>query len=359
MAVDSIESGLLQTIHTEDPLISGFGEILNMKQVHQSFFYDTFALDFENSRKMIKISYITGTDSIGMEKIAISNLPTGVSGLSLVSPTVISSNTGELPHYLCTTFENGYSFEDFDSDDLNYNLGTFCNTLDTIHESSVDNLPTLSDMHDIHASVVGFIEEDIDIESNMVTYFGFSAFDIENILKKNKEFIDQNYTVSTNVFSHFDIKKSSILYRDDMIKIINFENSYCLDLFTSLQKTAYNLNFNYAKNYLINFLKKYFKSSDIVSSFNEKTFIAKYFEKEKVNALIIANDLISRHLFLIATEGLSDLEKFYQNYEIYKQVKPFLLEMHPEHTESFQQMFMYMFPNYVEKERQYEEIEEA
>ena len=344
--VDEIESGLLHSIHTGDPLISGFGEIKDMKQINEGFLYDTFCLDFEDNRKIVKISYVTGYDVFRREQNAIQALPTGISGLSLVSPTIISSQTGTIPNYLCTTFENGFSFENLDNDDLSYNLVTFCNTLDAIHESDPSSLPTIKDKIDIDNSITGVYENDPEFDFATSYYFGLGEYELSKILKINTEYINEHYKSDLEVFSNFDIKKSSILYKSDMIKIINFEHSYKLDLFLSLQKTIYSIGYGYAKNYKINFLKQYFKNSNLVSEYNENSFLNEYFDREKHNAIVIANDLISRHIFLLSTDGTVDLEKFHNHYEIYKQIKVFLNELHPNYAKNFEEMFMYAFPNY-------------
>lgn len=343
--VDSFESGIINTICSGDSNISGFGEILDIKQVNESFLYDTFCLDFEGFRKILKISYVTGFNSLQKECDALNNLPTGFSGHGLVSPKVESFSGGNGYNYLCTSFENGYAFEDIQKSDFTYNLGTFCNVLDTIHESPVDNLPTLSDKLDIDRSILS-LEISNNTNKELTINYGLGKYQITNIINKNIDFINDNYNSSEEVFSNFAIKYSSILYKEDMIKIINFDNCYRLDLFTSLHKTICSLQLNRSKSHLTRFLKMYYNHSNLVSNYTQKSFIQKYFDTKAVNSAIIFSDLFSKQLFLLLNEGIQDMEKFYKNYTTYVLIKDDIKERFPDEASSIDDLFYCIFPGH-------------
>lgn len=346
--VDAFESGLINTICTGDSIISGFGEIENMTQVNESFMYDTFCLDYEDFRKILKISYVTGFNSLQKEHDALNALPTGFSGQGLVSPKVESFSGGNGYNYLCTTFENGYSFEDIQKADFTYNLATFCNVLDAVHESPASGLPSLQDKLNLDSSI---LEVDIDRKMNqeLTFYYGLGINEIERIIEENTKFINENYNSSEEVFSNFAIKYSSILYKEDMIKLINFDNCYRLDLFTSLHKTICSLQLNRSKSHLMRFLKTYYNNSNLVSNYNQKSFIQKYFDTVSVNSAIILSDLFSKQLFTLINEGSGDTEKFYQNYLTYSLIKDYIQENEDlaEFAAGLEDLFCFIIPGHI------------
>ena len=344
--VDSFESGVINTICTGDNNISGFGEVQEIKQINESFLYDTFCLDYEGFRKILKISYVTGFNSLQKEYNALNSLPTGFSGYGLVSPKIESFSGGNGFNYLCTSFENGFSFEDIQKSDFTYNLGTFCNVLDTIHESPTGNLPSFQDKLDIDRSILS-VDITNEMSKELTLNYGLGLHEIRNIINTNTDFINANYNPSQEVFSNFAIKYSSILHKEDMIKIINFDNCYCLDLFTSLHKTICSLQLNRSKSHLMRFLKMYYNNSNLVADYNQKTFIKKYFDTETVNSAIVFSDLFSKQLFLLINEGAEDMEKFYKNYATYTLIKDYITEKFPDEAEAINDLFCFIIPGHI------------
>jgi len=131
-----------------------------------------------------------------------------------------------------------------------------------------------------------------------------------------------------------------------MIKIINFDNCYRLDLFTSLHKTICSLQLNRSKSHLTRFLKMYYNNSNLVSNYTQKSFIQKYFDTKALNSAIIFNDLFSKQLFLLLNEGVEDMETFYKNYSTYVLIKDDIKERFPDEASSIDDLFYLIFPTH-------------
>lgn len=314
--------------------------------ITSNFFYDSVKISIKTNNKTIflilKISLDPENKRLYRESEALKAVG------PIFSPQLISYKNEEDSgmEFLCTTWENGDSFELFGLSDLEFNFGTFAAVLDSIHESDTSKIISFLENFNENESILDAFEE-ID-EKEVLMFEKLTDLTDENLqdifLKIREEFLTQ-YQEDVPVLSHSNLKKSNILYQSQYIKFVNFEYSHVCDIYYSLFKVVNNLQLYKNKSSIKNFLTKYHKFSNLLGDISLSDFLLRYEEKRKINRVLFFQELLSRILFHFAAYGaFTKKEKLEHYMNSYLNIKPTLKEIFPEYIKSFDKLFFTVMP---------------
>lgn len=324
---------------------------ITIELLNSNYFYDSFSISLFNSEDLskinekfvLKVSLDPENKKLLTEKNALEQVSDLIS-CELIDYRLQHAGSVE---FLLTTWENGDSFDFFGIQDLLFNMGTFSNTLDFMHESKTENLQSFEDRFYENASIISIFDE---VEPKELQIF-------EKLTDLNKDLISQAYlTIETefkekykediSVLCHSNLKKSNILYKDEFIKFINFENAHCADIYYSLLKVVNNLQLYFDTKVVNNFLNTYYKSSRVLSNLSLDQFQKKYKEKKEINRLLLFQDLLTRVLLHFHAYGaFYRTESLIHYMNLYLNLKPTVKKFFPDLIKSFDKLFLTPVPS--------------
>jgi hypothetical protein len=317
-------------------------ENIEIELVSSNFFYESYSIVLDDCKYILKVGLTPGSEELKTEANSLKSIS------DLISPKLIDytkEKESEI-EFLLTTWENGLNFIEYGIDDLVYNFGTFCAVLDFVHESDTSKLNNLDNVFTQNESVVDFFDElefsEIKIFEKLVD---LSLDDVSIIFSKLREQYEKHYEEDIKVFCKPNIKKSGILYNSGYIKLINFENSYTSDIYYSLLRVIYNLEFYFQVEVVEEFLYYYYSNSKIVNSLTFKDFKSNYYKKEEINKIIMFQDLFHEILFYFATSGpFYRTEKLFGHMTLYSALHSTVIKYLPEYEKSFHKLFFTAIP---------------
>ena len=317
-------------------------ENIEIELVSSNFFYESYSIVLDDCKYILKVGLTPGSEKLKTEANSLKSIS------DLISPKLIDytkEKESEI-EFLLTTWENGISFIEYGIDDLVYNFGTFCAVLDFVHESDTSKLNNLDNVFTQNESVVDFFDElefsEIKIFEKLVD---LSLDDVSVIFSKLREQYEKHYKEDIKVFCKPNIEKSGILYNSSYIKLINFENSHTSDIYYSLLRVIYNLEFYFQVEVVEEFLYYYYSNSKIVNSLTFKDFKSNYYKKEEINKIIMFQDLFHEILFYFATSGpFYRTEKLFEHMTLYAALQPTVIKYLPEYEKSFDKLFFTAIP---------------
>ena len=321
---------------------------IEIKTLNSNFFYNSYSIAFREKnlyhKYILKISIDKENEKLKREKDVLLELAG-----KRVAPSVISYsyNPKKNTEYLLTIWENGHSFDYYGDSDFMYNLGTFASVLDVIHETYPKNLQSFKQRFEENESILSLKEI---AESREIKIFeklaGLTFEDLESIfLKIRQDFLSQ-YTEDIPVLCHSNLKHSNILYKNNHIKVINFENSHVADIYYSLLKCVNNTYMFYSDKKTKLFLSKYHQYSALLGDIKFKTFQNTYESKKELNRMLLFQDLLCKIIFHCFTYGPFARKKFLNHYMyLYMNLKPTICKFFPDYKESFDKLFFMSAPN--------------
>jgi hypothetical protein len=315
----------------------------DIKKINSKYAYDSFRVDIGNESYVIKILYSEFSFILKNEyrnlNLVNEKYP------NLLSPTALKFKEGDFC-YLITSFEFADSVKNISQNCIFQNIDLFTSFIDAIHEvdsSKIENLQTKLDFNNSIIDLESEIEQKDILDLN--NYFNLNFKKLKEILEKINKYISDNYKEENLVFCNFELRNSTILFRD-IFKCINFENCYAADLHLSLKNISSQFGFNLSEQIENTFLRSYVKMSRIVSvdSFN---FINEYRCKEKVNRCIIFLDIFTDQLFHLLTLGNKNSEKLYKNFDRYNHLRSDIKEILGDDIKKVDKIFNVAFTNKV------------
>ena len=320
---------------------------IKISSLNNNFFYDSYSVSFGDVESycefILKISLDPENKRLEREHFALEAVN------NLVSPSHIdyTFDVDKNVEFLLTSYENGKSFEYFCDDDFMYNLGNFASTLDVIHESDTKNIISFEEKFEENSSILSLKdlvdEKEVRIFEQLVD---LTFEDIDSIFLNIKENFLSQYVEEIPVLCHSNVKHSNILYKDDSIKIINFQECHVSDLYYSLLKCVNNTYMYYSDKKTKTFLKKYYNYSILLGDMKFRTFEKRYESKKEVNRVLLFQDLICKTLFHFFAYGAFTRKKQLNHYMyIYLNLKPTIQKFFPDKIKSFDKLFFTPMPN--------------
>ena len=319
---------------------------IEISVLNDNFFYDSYAISFgdvESYQKYaLKISLDPENKRLERENFALKAVDDLVSS-SLIDYTF---DTDKNVEFLLTSWENGHSFEYYTDDDFMYNIGTFSSVLDVIHDSDTKNIQSFKDRFEENESILSIKDladaKEIKIFEKLVDLTFEDIEDIFSIIKEN--FLSQ-YTEEIPVLCHSNLKHSNILYQEEDIKVINFENAHVSDIYYSLLKCVNNTYMYYSDKKTKTFLKKYYNFSVLLGDIEFRTFVKTYESKKELNRVLLFQDLICKIIFHFFAYGAFARKKQLNHYmQLYINLKPTIQKFFPDKIKSFDKLFFTTMP---------------
>ena len=321
---------------------------IEIKTLNSNFFYNSYSIAFREKnlyhKYILKISTDKENEKLKREKDVLIELASKRVAPSIVSYTYDPKRSVE---YLLINWENGHSFDYYGDSDFMYNLGTFASVLDVIHETYPKNLQSFKQRFEENESILSL--KDIT-ESREIKIFekltGLTFEDLESIfLKIRQDFLSQ-YTEDVPVLCHSNLKHSNILYKNQRIKVINFENSHVADIYYSLLKCVNNTYMFYSDKKTKLFLNKYHQYSVLLGDMKFATFKKTYESKKELNRMLLFQDLLCKIIFHCFIYGPFSRKKLLNHYMyLYMNLKPTICKFFPDYKESFDKLFFMSAPN--------------
>lgn len=320
---------------------------IGIKTLNNTLFYNSYSITFksadEDFKYILKVSIDQENKKLKRENVVLKKLEG-----KFVAPSVISYTYDKERSYefLLTTWENGESFEFYGDSDFMYNIGTFASVLDVIHENDTKNLQSFKQRFTENESILSIKDitdtKEIKIFEKLVD---LTFDDLESIfLKIKKDFLPQ-YVEDIPVLCHSNLKHSNILYKNEYIKVVNFENSHVSDIYYSLLKCVNNTYMFYSDKKTKKFLNRYHKFSVLLDGIKFKTFLANYESKKELNRILMFQDLLCKIVFHFFVHGPFSRKKLLNHYmHIYMNLKPTILKFFPDYIKSFDKLFFTVAP---------------
>tara|TARA_R110001632_G_scaffold112795_1_gene223878 strand:+ start:1535 stop:2965 length:1431 start_codon:yes stop_codon:yes gene_type:complete len=313
-----------------------------VKIVNSNFFYNSYFVSTTTGTYLLKISLDPENKKLKTENQALKSIT------SLFSPEVLDYRLDEEygVEFLLTRWENGSNFENLGIDEFIYNMGTFSAVLDSVHESSIENIPSFEDRFKENESIFSVKEKlnpkEVAVFEKLVD---LSFDDLEALFLKIREDFLIQYQEDIPVLCHSNLKFSNILYQSEYIKVINLEHSHVSDIYYSLLKVINNTGLYYSDKKVKEFLSKYHEHSRILGDLDVKTFIKNFESKRELNRVLIFQDLVCKIIFHFFAYGAFAKKKTLNHYMyIYLNIKPTIEKMFPEQIKSFDKLFFTVMP---------------
>lgn len=316
-----------------------------VKRINQNYIYDYYLATLEDETAVaVKFSLLLGDDTLENEFNTLVLVNQQYDGIAAPSPLHLIKTEEFVA--LIMTYEYAENLEDIEVNFLMKSMGTFASLLDTIHESDTTELPTFEEKMDFDKSLAE-IESQVpsDIIEILQTGYGLNFKDMNRILGKLDTFIKDNYTPTHEVLCNANIRRSTVLCRNNMMKCVNFEDCFVGDIFLSLKMTAVNMGFYYNTTTEQNFLKDYLNVTRL--PINKATFVEQYNEKDHVNEVIVFLGLLSKHIFHIITNGIENQEKLYRHFELYNHLRDEVKEILGEDIKITDKLFNQFMGNHI------------
>lgn len=314
-----------------------------IESINSKFLYESYSIVFDKKKYLLKISLDPENESISNEYKALSKVS------DVVSTSVINYEKDEEIdiEYILTSWEHGESFEVFGIEDFVYNIGTFSSVLDIIHETEVHDIDDFNTRFQKLTSIEDLKDEVDDRELLIFEELtGLTFQDISDIFCIIKNDYLPQYKEDVKVLCHSNLKLSNILYRDGNIKVINFENSFCCDIYYSLLKFVNNSGLYFNQKTIKQFLKKYYKFSILLPNLTEEQFISNYESKKKLNRIFLFQEVFSKIIFHFFTYGaFTRKDDLYQYLTLYLNLKSTVKEIFPDKISKLDRLFYTSFPN--------------
>lgn len=205
-------------------------------------YYDSYLLKTDSSKYVMKINS-DDSDGILLKESESLKLLSNKN----IAPDLIDFGQHQELSFLVSSYENGINFKQLPVDSYTFNLGCISKTFSFLHE--VTKRAGSFNFGDFMSSKIealnysNIFPEDILNDLNKQSK-GFVKH-LPILEKLKSELLEKSKDISTNFscLCHLNLDKSKILYRDGMVKFINFESSeFCdpvfdlvlLSYFTSL-----------------------------------------------------------------------------------------------------------------------------
>jgi hypothetical protein len=319
---------------------------IKISVLNNNFFYDSYAVSFGNvesyHKYTLKISLDPENKRLERENFALKSVS------DIVSPSLINYtfDADKNVEFLLTSWENGQSFEYYSDDDFMYNLGTFSSVLDVIHDGDTKNIQSFKDRFEENESILSIKDladaKEIKIFEKLVD---LTFEDVEDIFSNIKENFLSQYTEEIPVLCHSNLKHSNILYQEEDIKVINFENAHVSDIYYSLLKCVNNTYMYYSDKKTKMFLKRYYNFSVLLGDMEFRTFEKTYESKKELNRILLFQDLICKIIFHFFAYGAFARKKQLNHYmHIYMNLKPTVQKFFPDKIKSFDKLFFTTAP---------------
>jgi len=323
--ISKIEKKFIMSILTE---VAFFKKMLNenessstLQLIDSNLEYDSYSFRNNDTKYILKI---TEDDEDGVLKKEFDNL-TEIDELN-ISPKALHFETldfGRKIDVLITSFEHGLCFKDLSRSDLLFNIRTLANTLSYLHESTVVNqLPETQEFKEEFFALTNYkenlpedryqgLENSQEFLSHLPVLDALKQSVNENLATLPKNQICLNHT---NLFS------SRIMYRDKMIKFINFQYGKKIDCLWDVAFTIYYLGLNNNPKNEKAFLEQYLKSHDKLDM-TEVEFLEKVSIYKNAAFKLILIKLLCSYFYEAIIFGTDRPSKFVEIVTVYESIR--------------------------------------
>lgn len=327
-SLSRIEMEYLKDIFEKDPKISTkFKNVSDIEIIDRNFFYDLYSFKNDDKKYVIKIGdeddiYLLKRETKFLKKLDGKHL----------APKFYLSGFGEDYSYMITSYEHGLPLKEYGSSFFFSSVELVGTHLRKLHDETVSDYSEKKIFLDMHFNMCNFeeiLDKEVFDEMKEVKHFT-NCLSMIKIIKQAIDVQVPSMFESNVVLCHSNLKLSNILYRQNMIKFVNFHQSFYMNPCWDLAMASLNLELHKYPLIERRFLESYNK--ELFEEINQS--LPAY--KDVCFKIILLNIIATYFYKLAITKEDSTFYALFSQYEV---IRPLIHNEFPTFLVTLDAMF--------------------
>lgn len=228
---------------------------------------------------------------------------------------------------LITTFEHALCFKDLSKSDLNFNIRTVANTLSFIHENTVTE--ELDETQSFKEEFFALTDYEYNLPEDRYKGLLRSQDFVDHlpVLEALKSAINEELMTLPKTqacLNHTNLHKSRIMYRDKLVKFLNFQYAKKIDCLWDVSFCVFYLGLTENPKLEKDFVTQYLKTHDKLN-ISEVEFLEKLEIYKRTAYKLILIKLLCGYFYEVIIFGTDRPSKFVDTITIYESLRQNLI----------------------------------